>query len=115
MLFSYTAPFLEKVFTACLHNSEAFLPSYLILLLLEEIIATCLFVLGESALSQLTVGESAFSQLAGIVFLFRLVLFLLYYHVPRVFLFASLSGHQLHHMVSLFLLYHKKFTKLLYV
>ena len=86
----------------------------MILLLLEEIIATCLFVLGESALSPLTVGESAFSQLVGIVFLFRIVLFLLYYHALRVFLFASLSGHQLHQMVSLFLLYHTSWKKVVH-
>ena len=59
--------------------------------------------------SQLTVsvvGESSFSQLTGIFFLVRLVLFLSYYYIPRVFLYfsACLSGHQLHHMVSFFLL-----------
>ena len=102
--------FLEKVFTACLHQLEAFLSffSYVTLLFLEEVVVTCLFVLGESALSQLTVGESAFSQLIGIFFLFRLVLSLLYYHSPIVILFASLSGLQLHQMVSLFIFHHTK-------
>ena len=37
-----------------------------------------------------------------------LVLFLLYYHSPIVILFASLSGLQLHQMVSLFILHHTK-------
>ena len=38
-------PFLEEVFTVCLHHLEAFLLPYLkLLLLLEEIIVTFLFL-----------------------------------------------------------------------
>ena len=37
-----------------------------------------------------------------------LVLFLFYYHSPIVILFASLSGLQLHQMVSLFIFHHTK-------
>ena len=69
-LLSYTVLFLEKVFTTCLLDAmETFLFPYAILLFLEEIIITCFSV----------VGEFSLSQLAGIFFLVKLVLFLSYY------------------------------------
>ena len=54
-------PFHEEVFTACLHHLEAFLLSYLkLLLLLEEIVVTFLFLKQEFSLLVFMTWKSFF-------------------------------------------------------